>query len=293
MATNGYVVLLRSLFSLLCTRDSPLGRDVLHTIQVDSRATRPWDATGSLYCIVFCDSFSLSFFYASTLWLTVSTVTRSGKEFSLYATGAPIHCSIDTADILRVRLAQLDEECTSEDDVELEGDDNVEESDDDSGGEATCKDNLDKVCFAAVSLPRLNTFQSLALPATKRRRCSSFDTISDLSSLSDSGMPPSQPGNHRKRSSKQRRRNKRADDQARAGEDSKNVARRRRRAAKPLHLPNVDIAALPVNASSFGGTRQPAVRSSNSAEELVARGYTYIANPNMEARQLVDLVGRV
>ena len=54
-------------------------------------------------------------------------VTRSGKEFSLYSLGQPVRCSIDAADILRARVAELDDGCTSEDELQLEGDQDDEE----------------------------------------------------------------------------------------------------------------------------------------------------------------------
>lgn len=113
----------------LGARAPTLGRDTSFTFlyraaQTDVRATRPWVATGAssakhgtgqaLPIYLHVADCSLDF------KLINFAVTRSGKE--LYSFGNPINCAVDAADILCTRLAELDEHCSSEDDVDLEGD---------------------------------------------------------------------------------------------------------------------------------------------------------------------------
>lgn len=80
-------------------------------------------STGQVFIYIFSPSP-----WFPTLCLS-STATWSGKKFSLYSLGRPIRCSVDAADILRARLAELDGGCASEDELELEGDRKDEEVD--------------------------------------------------------------------------------------------------------------------------------------------------------------------
>lgn len=54
--------------------------------------------------------------------LTTPTVTRSGREFSLYSLGEPVRTAANFGDLLRARMEDLGDGCVSEDEMELEGD---------------------------------------------------------------------------------------------------------------------------------------------------------------------------
>lgn len=98
-----------------------------------------------LLLLLFFPFYAYSLVLPSTNVSVASRTTCSGRQYSLYAMGTPVICDVDVGQILQERMEALEEGCTSEDELELEGDVRRQE-DGWEDEEAVCAPGPSKVC---------------------------------------------------------------------------------------------------------------------------------------------------